>query len=73
VRNIVPNKKQKLSLEQKYKLYLSKLPLSKGSLSNKYNLLDDLNSTDKVMMNELRISMIALSVERKRLAAIDSA
>jgi hypothetical protein len=52
--NINLPKKQKLSLVQKYKLYLSKGPKPKDKLSNKYNLLDDLNVKDEAMMEKLR-------------------
>jgi hypothetical protein len=54
MQNINKPKKQKLSLIQKYKLYLSKGPRSEDKLSNKYNLLDDLNVKDEAMMAKLR-------------------
>jgi hypothetical protein len=66
MRNIVPNKKQKLSLAAKYKLYLSKLSVPKDKLSNKNNLMDDLNTTDKTMMKEIRSYAAALSIERAK-------
>lgn len=55
MRNIVPNKKQKLLLAEKYRKYLSEGPKPTDKLHNKYNIFDDLNSIDKVMMKEAKI------------------
>jgi len=68
MRNIVPNKKQKLSLAAKYRLYLNKLPVPKDKLSNTYTLMDDLNTTSKAMMKEIRSYAAALSIERAKQA-----
>lgn len=54
MRNFVPNAKQKLSLE-KYQHYLSEEPEPTDKLHNKRNMFDDLNSSDKTIMKEVRI------------------
>ena len=52
--NIVPNKEQTLSTREKYRQYLSEQPEPSDKLHNKSNIFDDLNSADKVLMNEAR-------------------
>jgi|SRR5579884_1091269 len=54
MRSFAPSKQQTLSLNQKYSLYLVKGPKSDSKLSNKYNMFDDLNVKDKVIMEETR-------------------
>lgn len=55
MRIIASHKKQKrLSLAQKYKLYLNERPESKEKLSNTYNLFDDLDTANKTMMREAK-------------------
>lgn len=66
--SIEPIKKQTLSMAKKYKLYLSKLPAPKDKIFNKYNLMDNLNITDKAMMNEIISYVAALPIERPRQA-----
>ncbi len=56
--NIVPNKKQKLQAE-KYQLYLDERTAPIDKLSNRYNLFDDLDSKDKVMMDETQNFILA--------------
>jgi len=53
--NIAPNKKQKLSLAEKYRQYLKIRPEPTEELRNKYNLFDDLNSTDEAVMKEAKL------------------
>ena len=52
---IVPNKKQKLSLAKKYRQYLRGMPEPSDKLSNKYNIFDDSNTSDKAMMKEAKL------------------
>lgn len=66
MRNIEPIKKQTSSMAKKYKLYLSKLPTPKDKLSNKYNLLDDLNIADKALMKEIRSYTSELLIGRSK-------
>lgn len=63
--NIVPIKKQKLSMKQKYSLYLSEGPKSKDKLSNEYNLFDDLNSNDSAMTENVRNYLLIVKNEDK--------
>lgn len=55
MKSIVPNKKQKLSLAEKYRQYLRVMLEPSDKLHNKYNIFDDLNTTDKAMMKEARL------------------
>lgn len=55
MRNIVPNKKQTLSVREKYRQYLSEQPEPSDKLHNKSNIFDDLNTTDNAMMKETKL------------------
>lgn len=46
--------KQKISLNQKYILYLSEGPKPESKQSNKYNIFDDLNSKDETIIRKTR-------------------
>lgn len=52
---IASHNKQKLSLAEKYGQYLSERPEPSDKPHNKYNIFDDLNSTDKAIMKEARL------------------
>jgi len=55
MRIIEPIKKQKLSMEERYRQYLKTRPEPTDKLHNEYNLFDDLNSADKAMMRTARL------------------
>jgi hypothetical protein len=52
---IAPNKKQKLSLAQKYRQYLGEQPEPSDRSHNKSNIFDDLNTADKAMMKKAKL------------------
>jgi hypothetical protein len=52
---IAPNKKQKNSLADKYRQYITEQPEPLDKLHNKSNIFDDLNSTDKGIMKEAKL------------------
>lgn len=52
---IAPNKKQKLSLAEKYRRYLSEQSEPSDKLHNKSNIFDDLNTNDKAMMKKAKL------------------
>ena len=54
---ITPNKQIKTTLNEKYRQFLLGGPKAISKLSNPYNLLDDLNSTDKNMIKGLKAYM----------------
>jgi hypothetical protein len=55
MKSIVPNKKQKLSLTEKYRQYIRRMPEPSDKLHNQDNIFDDLNSTDQAIMKEAKI------------------
>lgn len=52
---IASNMKQKLSLAEKYRQYLKGMPEPSDKPHNKYNIFDDLNTTDKAMMKQAEL------------------
>jgi hypothetical protein len=49
---------KKLTPTRRYKAYIASRPEPRDKLSNQYNLLDDLNSTDKEMMKAVKAFLL---------------
>ena len=67
--NTAPNKKQKISLADKYALYLNEGPKPGNKLSNKYNLFDDLNIRDNTMMKDARDYLLSVKSDNKQIVS----